>query len=309
MLDWMQLAQISDVELARYDVAEVNLACAAGLTGSERINVEHCLRKLDHWAEWVSQYTDRMSHRFHNRPAAYGNSWAYFRTLAMITALQRDLGVRYNPAKIPAEVPLDTEDTFIHGVIQGNGGTCASLPVVYIAVGRRLGYPLKLVQAMVKQFGHLFARWEEPFERFNVEGTNQGLGCHPDEYYRTDIYQITPEQEQKGSLLRSLSPKQELAVFLMQAARWLDVGRRRLAVHAIGWACALHPENWIYQNTLKMRMNEWGKELEGLEPPGFPPMYYIWPQRRFPATLPGHVGGRAILRVSGHDVLRVETGS
>jgi hypothetical protein len=45
---------------------------------------------------------------------------------------------------------------FLHGLTQGRGGTCLSMPVAYVAVGRRLGYPLKLVTAK----GHLFARWE-----------------------------------------------------------------------------------------------------------------------------------------------------
>ena len=39
------------------------------------------------------------------------------------------------------------EDVFIHGMIVegGKGGTCASMPVLYVAVGRRIGLPLYLV--------------------------------------------------------------------------------------------------------------------------------------------------------------------
>ena len=62
---------------------------------------------------------------------------------------------------------------FIHGIIDGPGGTCASMPVLYVAVGRRLGYPLKLVEAR----GHLLLRWDDPLGQrlgtpdvFNVEG-------------------------------------------------------------------------------------------------------------------------------------------
>lgn len=68
-------------------------------------------------------------------PAEYENSWAYFRTLVLITVLQRDLGLRYNPAKVPDDAPFEPADVFIHGAIQGKGGTCASLPVVYAAIG------------------------------------------------------------------------------------------------------------------------------------------------------------------------------
>jgi hypothetical protein len=43
--------------------------------------------------------------------------------------------------------------------------------VLYVAIGRRLGYPLKLVECK----GHLFVRWEDAKERFNIEGTSRGL--------------------------------------------------------------------------------------------------------------------------------------
>lgn len=48
-----------------------------------------------------------MSPQFRRRPQRYRHSFAYFRTPAIITALQRDLGVRYNPAKIPDDAPTD----------------------------------------------------------------------------------------------------------------------------------------------------------------------------------------------------------
>ena len=61
------------------------------------------------------------------------------------------------------------------------------MPVLYVAVGRRRGYPLKLVEAPT----HLFFRWEDPDgerfnvpEVFNVEGTGHGISFHPDDYYR-----------------------------------------------------------------------------------------------------------------------------
>src|SRR5262249_22714889 len=155
-------------ELAQRDLAEVNLACAEGLPGAEQIDVVGCLRRLDTWAQRVAQETERLLPQFHRKRSSYGNSDGYFRSLVMVTVLQRDLGVRYNREKIPEKVALDTEDTFIHGAIQGNGGTCASLPVVYAAVGRRLGYPLRLVQARTEKWGHFFVRWDEPNgERLN----------------------------------------------------------------------------------------------------------------------------------------------
>lgn len=59
----------------------------------------------------------------------------------------------------------DSSKVFLHGLLGSKRqGTCSSMPVLYSAVGRRLGYPLKLVTIK----GHLFVRWEGAGERLNV---------------------------------------------------------------------------------------------------------------------------------------------
>lgn len=287
-LSLQKLLTLSGDELARQDIAAVNLACAEGLPEADQIDHAFCLRQLDSWTQAVRHHTERLLPQFYREPWDYYHSEAYFRALDMITVLQRDLGVRYRPDKIPEDTVLDTADCFIHGAIQGDGGTCASLPVVYAAVGRRLGYPLKLVEAQGSKLGHLFVRWDDPHgERFNMEATNKGLSCPPDDYYRTGRYGIGSEGERLGGLLTSMTPQQELAGFLMERGyRWLGLGRHRQAVDAFAWAWALVPENRLLKNTLIHTMNEWGANLDGREPSGFPPMYFTWPPRRYPASLP-----------------------
>jgi hypothetical protein len=144
--DWQKLVWLSDEQLSQYDIAAINLAVAVGLPESESMDVALCLSTLDQWAKNVDDYTTRLLPQFHRkgRPGEI-NTEAYFRAVALVTVLQRDKGVRYNPFKKSSDAPFDTADLFIHGIIQGNGGTCATMPVVYVAVGRRLGYPLKLV--------------------------------------------------------------------------------------------------------------------------------------------------------------------
>ena len=56
------------------------------------------------------------------------------------------------------------------------------MPILYIAIGRRLGYPLYLVQAREHFFG---AGWEETGgERFNIEATTLGFTPRDDEHFR-----------------------------------------------------------------------------------------------------------------------------
>lgn len=136
--------------------------------------------------------TVRIKDVFGRKRATYKHSFAYFRAMTMITVLQRDIGLYYDPAlkSEPALLPpgavdeffLDSRNVFIHGVIQTKKGTCASFPPLYAAVGRRLGYPLKFARTK----SHRFLRWDDPAKNqcFNIECTCRGLVSHNDEYYR-----------------------------------------------------------------------------------------------------------------------------
>src|SRR5438874_553486 len=79
------------------DISSVNLACASDLPGSLDLDIDACLRTLANWAGLVARETSRFFQSFRQRPETFGNSEAYFRLIALITVLQRDLGVRYNP--------------------------------------------------------------------------------------------------------------------------------------------------------------------------------------------------------------------
>ena len=141
--------------------------------------------------------------------------------VALITVLQQDCDVRYNPARIREVDFSDSGDLFLHGLLgEDRTGTCVSLPVLYVALGRRLGYPLKLVTTN----GHIFARWQSPDgkERFNIEGTNQGLSCFEDAYYQRWPHKITEQDIRACRYLKSLTPKEELALFLATRGHCLE---------------------------------------------------------------------------------------
>lgn len=149
---------------------------------------------------------------FQRKPENSNHPEAQFRIMAMITVLQRDLGVRYNPACMTGpDNAIDSRNNFLHGPIDGHGGTCCSLPVLYLAIGRRLGYPLKLVEAKE----HYFVRWDDsPRDRFNIESTSVGFSPRNDDYYRTWPNPITATEIAKGLFLQSFTPRQELAAFI-----------------------------------------------------------------------------------------------
>ena len=207
--------------IQKYDVAEMNLLSAQGLPGAEGVNIKHLLHILDLWTLEIEDQTKRNLYRFYQSPGEYENSEAYFRILLMVTVLQRDIGVRYDPKWINDPKSRHAKDMsffnqsrniFLHGILQDKRGTCSTIPVLIVAIGRRLGYPLSLVTTK----SHLFARWESPDgkERFNIEASSRGLNCFPDEYYKKWPYPLTETEINTFGYLKSLTAVEELSVFL-----------------------------------------------------------------------------------------------
>lgn len=239
-----ELLALDPSTLGDMDLARMNLLCARGLPGAEGMDIEKELAVLDRWAAAVKHETERSMGKFLADPGDYNNSEGYYRILALITVLQRDFDVRYNPERIYTPDFSDCRDVFLHGLTQGStdeehpGGTCVSMPVVYVAVARRLGYPVKLVTTRE----HVFARWEDERERFNIEATSQGLNTYPDEHYRTFPNTLTDNERRSGAYLRSLTPAQELGLFMAGRGYVLeDTGRKNEATIAYAYAHALDP--------------------------------------------------------------------
>ncbi len=253
-----QVCEAAHDFLGTLDIAALNLICVSDLPGGEVYSISDLLKWIDDAARKVRLAIDRNSARFLDAPAAYDNSYAKFSILYLITVLQRECGVRYNPkwqgltphSPTPEDFGRDANDGFIHAIINGIGGTCGSLPVLYVAVGRRLGYPLKLVKA----FRHLFVRWDDPkgeqwfhADRFNIEATGPGVHFLPDEHYKTWPHTISDEDIRAGLFLKSLSPREELAEFVATRGYCLQSnGRLPEAIEALGWASQLAPQNHYF---------------------------------------------------------------
>jgi hypothetical protein len=219
LYDVTKWPRLSDQEIAQHDIAQWNLISAVGLSGLTEQQVPPLIARLDRWANRVRLETNRHLYRYRENPADYEDSEAYFRLLMLITVTQQDFGVHYNLGVMCDPVDqTNPEDWFVHGLLRGSGGTCASMPVLVVALGRRLGYPLKLVHAKE----HVFARWDDPHgERRNFECAGRGLSSYPDEHYRKWPLPIDPSEIESYGLLDSLSPRQELASFAAQRATCL----------------------------------------------------------------------------------------
>jgi hypothetical protein len=233
--------------LAAKDIAAVDLACAEGLPGADGLDVSQALRTLDGMAAQVRKETERHLYRFERNPAEFESSEGYFRMLMLVVVLTEDYHIHYAMDKIAAvgEARMDdgffadSRTVFLHGLTgPEHQGTCSSMPVLYIAVGRRLGYPLKLVTTK----GHLFVRWEGAGERFNFEATGHGVNRFDDDYYRHWPFEINYSEEVAEGYLKSLTPAGEFAAFLSIRAMCLrQAGRLAEAAEAFAAAARLAP--------------------------------------------------------------------
>jgi len=263
-------------EVEHCDIALMDLLCAQGLPGAERLNVTNCLLMLDAWAGHVQVETERNLHQFRDNPGDFYNSEGYFRMLLMAAVVYEDFGIRYNPARMvmPGNIDpndhffADSRDIFIHGLIGDRRmGTCSSMPVLYIAIGRRLGYPLKLATTKA----HLFIRWDDGTDRFDVEATGKGMNRYDDEHFKQWPFPVSDEEIRNDGYLKSLTPAEELAVFLSLRGNCLkEAGRRAQAASCYAAALRLAP-GWNAGRTLLADVvDKAGVMANRLPPPPMP---------------------------------------
>lgn len=261
LLKMCEELHITHPQQPEYDIAQWNLLLASNLPGSEDLNIDRLLDKLDEWTNQVRRETERGYYRFLQNPAEFNYSQGTYCVLVLISVLERDLGVRYNPARIsdptfqdPYSINPDvsnSQDMFIHGLLDGPGGTCASMPILYTAVGRRLGYRMKLVEAP----GHLFSRWDDlegKFnnirEYFNIDAAGQGFVSHSDDHYRHWPRPWNEIEQKHDWYLKSLTTEQEIAAMLATRGSCLEDNKRLgEAFMCFHWAYQLTKDRRYYQ--------------------------------------------------------------
>lgn len=255
-----ELLAASAQQIQGRDIAWMNLLCATGLPGSEDLELAPYLDRLERITEYVRRRTRVDVQSFRRDPRPWRCSPGYreerFRIGLLVTYLKADLGLHYNPAQIgPASSVClgypDSGDLLINGLLsQRKSGTCNSIPVIVVAVGRRLGYPLHLVTNGV----HVWARWDAGaatagMPRFNIEASNPaGFVEYTDEDYRRQRPDYPAQSAiRPGCYHRNLSPAGELAMFLFSRA-WVLTSNGRFEESLPCWVRCLQlaPDDPMY---------------------------------------------------------------
>jgi hypothetical protein len=243
-------------------ITPMNIRCAQGWLPDTESSIESHIRTVAAWATHIRSETARHTYRFRQNPAEFELSEGFFKMLMIAVVLAEDYHIHYK-AELKSEAGqtrakdaffANPDDVFLTGLLgPKREGTCSSMPVLYVAIGCELGYPLKLVTTK----GHMFVRWEGNGERFNIEATAHGLSRFDDEYYRHWPFEITPEEEAAEGYLKSLTPSEELAAFLSIRGMCLrEANRIPEAIDAFANAARLAPSCRSYRTMITNLQNQ-----------------------------------------------------
>jgi hypothetical protein len=111
----------------------------------------------------------------------------------------------------------DAEKTTLAGLLRSRRGSCISMPLIYLVLGQRFGFPVHLVA--IGQ--HYFIRWEEPGYRLDIEttSTDKVLVTDDDSTY-IDEEGLT-RQQLNGSDLRNLTNREVVGqLFFTRSSYW-----------------------------------------------------------------------------------------
>jgi regulator of sirC expression with transglutaminase-like and TPR domain len=210
-----KILSLPDAELEKVDIARINLLVAREVFPD--LNVDRYLAELDRLAREIRGVAP--SYRaFRENP-----NDPEVKLSVLCTHLHKERGLRYTrhgDSNDPAGLNKDPLNLFLNGVLDRNMGTCVSMPVLYLALGERLGYPIKGVNAK----DHFFCRWDDGKFVTNIEPTSDG-GWSSDEDYIKD-FGITPRQVASGAYMRTLTKREVVGTFYFARAAYRAAAHR-----------------------------------------------------------------------------------
>ena len=90
-----QLISLSDTELEKVDIVEMNIAVARELPGLEKLDYTAYRKKVDAWADQFRQWLPTTEHAFRENPAKYKNDINFFRIGMLAQFMDKHVGVGY----------------------------------------------------------------------------------------------------------------------------------------------------------------------------------------------------------------------
>lgn len=190
------------------------------------LDIDEYSKKLDQMVKEIQKYTRETGD--YNDPD--------HRIRSINTYLYRYKGFHYDNEDLYAH---KLKNRYINGLLDTMSGSCVTMPLLYLALAQRLGYPVYPVSAPQ----HIFLRYIDPnLKMQNIEATNGG-GYSPDEAYINDM-EIPNKGIETGAYLRTMTYKEFLAeLFIENAGYWAKNHNAPRAIRYWEESFKLNPRN------------------------------------------------------------------
>ncbi len=164
-----------------------------------KINVAAYSAQIDQLAMDAKRYIDWYGRHDPDSIIRALNTWYY-----------RAYGVQYDKSPGNRE---SQDNYYLNRIVDTRKGMCITIPLLYMVIAQRLGYPVRAV--FVPE--HSFVRYVDPsLKEQNIE-LSAGAGYSSDEDYAYRL-NINERGIASGAFLRTLTKRQYLASLLMQNA-------------------------------------------------------------------------------------------
>ena len=155
-----------------------------------------------------------------------------YRIRALNTYLYKKVGIQYD---LSDPYTQKASNRYLNGILDTKKGSCVTMPLLYLSIAQRLGYPVYPVGAPY----HLFLRYvDDALVQKNIEATGGG-GYVPDKEYAT-VLQISAKSIQAGAYLRTMTYRELIATLIIESAIfWGQQGeyKKGHALHGEGNRC------------------------------------------------------------------------
>jgi len=166
-----------------------------------------------------------------------------FRIRALNTYLYKHYKLEYDLSDPDAQ---KLENHFITGILDTKKGSCITMPLLYLAVAQRLGYPVYPVAAP----SHLFLRYVDPKLKLqNIEATTGG-GYVPDDEYQ-HVLKVSDKGIESGAYLNTMTYREFLGDLIAEnGIYWARQGDVVRGIIYLDRALKLNPKSADIHYTL-----------------------------------------------------------
>lgn len=221
-----ELLALSDEELEKVSLVEMNLAVVREIPGYEDLDASKYEAIVDEWAHEFAKELPKIDATFRGREAEYKNDLRFYRIGQLMAWLGHKKNIEYIPEQrgVDHVIYKDPGELFLHGLLDTSLGTCGNMPTLQAAIARRMGWPVALAPVE----SHTVCRFDDGEVAYNIETTHTdkgGFSAGTEQDYAKE-FRLPPCAFTEADTLETMSAREMLAYFISLRGRYYwDTGQ------------------------------------------------------------------------------------